>query len=95
MTYFIGGLGGFLIGIALGVIFMYWAIVRHHKKPSLTKYVVFSIAVIIVYTLAEFITTSITVVSHDTLTTCFYACFGGEILSCALIKIFKLREEQQ
>lgn len=65
------------------------------RKHSLTKYVVFSIAMIIMYTIAEFITTSITGISHDTLTTCFYACFGGEILSCALIKIFKLREEQQ
>lgn len=68
---------------------------RRKRKSSLTKYVVFSIAMIIMYTVAEFITTSITGISHDTLTTCFYACFGGEILSCALIKIFKLREEQQ
>lgn len=65
------------------------------KNHSLTKYVVFSIVMIIMYTIAEFITTSITGITHDTLTTCFYACFGGEILSCALIKIFKLREEQQ
>lgn len=68
---------------------------RRKRKSSLTKYVVFSIAMIIMYTVAEFTTTSITGISHDTLTTCFYACFGGEILSCALIKIFKLREEQQ
>lgn len=68
---------------------------RRERKSSLTKYVVFSIAMIIMYTVAEFTTTSITGISHDTLTTCFYACFGGEILSCALIKIFKLREEQQ
>ena len=68
---------------------------RRKRKSSLTKYVVFSIAMIITYTVAEFTTTSITGISHDTLTTCFYACFGGEILSCALIKIFKLREEQQ
>lgn len=68
---------------------------RRRKKHSLTRYVVFSIAMIIMYTVSEFITTSITGISHDTLTTCFYACFGGEILSCALIKIFKLREEQR
>jgi hypothetical protein len=64
------------------------------KKQSLTKYVIFSIAMIIIYSIAEFTFTLITESSHDTLTTCFYACFGGEILSCALIKIFKLKEEQ-
>ena len=60
-------------------------------RRSLTKYVVFSIAMLIVYTLAEIILSVNTGVSHDTLTTCFFACFGGEILSCALIKIFKLK----
>lgn len=96
MAYLLGGIGGFLIGTMIIIGLIYWNQTRHRKKAqSLTKYVVFSIVVIIIYTLAEFITTSITGVSHDTLTTCFYACFGGEILSCALIKIFKLREEQQ
>ena len=65
------------------------------KKKSLTKYVIFSIVMIIIYSIAEFTFTLIAESSHDTLTTCFYACFGGEILSCALIKIFKLKEEQQ
>jgi len=60
-------------------------------RRSLTKYVVFSIAMLIVYTLAEIILSVNTGISHDTLTTCFFACFGGEILSCALIKIFKLK----
>lgn len=63
-------------------------------KRSLTKYVVFSIALLLVYSAAEFVFTTITGKSHDTLTTCIFACFGGEILSCALIKIFKLKEEK-
>lgn len=62
------------------------------KYSSLTLYVVFSIAVLLVYTIVEQILSSVTGISHDTLTTCFYACFGGEILCCALIKIFKLKE---
>lgn len=62
---------------------------------SLTKYVVFSIAVLILYTIAELIISTNTGVTHDTLTTCFYSCFGGEILACALIKIFKLKEEKK
>ncbi len=61
---------------------------------SLTLYVVFSILMIILYTVVEMITSTISGISHDTLTTCFYACFGGEILCCALIKIFKLKEQK-
>lgn len=63
------------------------------KKPkSLTLYVIFSITAIIAYTIVEQIISTNTGISHDTLTSCFYACFGGEILCCALIKIFKLKE---
>lgn len=67
---------------------------RRKKIPSLTKYVVFSIAVLLIYTVSEFIFGLYHDTLHDTLTTCVYACFGGEILSCALIKIFKLKEEK-
>ena len=63
------------------------------KKKSLTLYVVFSITVLLIFTIVEMIVSTITGISHDTLTTCFYSCFGGEILCCALIKIFKLKEE--
>lgn len=62
-------------------------------KPSLSKYVIFSIVIIIVYTIVEFLFSTITGISHDTLTTCFYGCFGGEMLTCALIKIFKIKKE--
>ena len=61
----------------------------NHK--SLTLYVVFSISVLIIYTIVEQVLTSIYGISHDTLTTCVFSAFGGEILACALIKIFKLR----
>lgn len=96
MAYLIGGIGA---GVLITVGMFYWNIWRHKRQkkiPSLTKYVVFSIAILIIYSLAEFIETSINGVngvSHDTLTTCIFGCFGGEILSCALIKIFKLRGE--
>lgn len=62
-------------------------------KRSLTKYVVFSIALLIIFSIAELIISIKTGNTHDTLTTCMFACFGGEILSCALIKIFKLKED--
>lgn len=65
------------------------------KLNGLDKYVIFSIILLLVYTVAEFIVGSVTGISHDTLTTVFFAAFGGEILSCALIKIFKLREDDK
>ena len=65
------------------------------KYPALTYYVVFSFAVLLVYTVVEQVISTVTGISHDTLTTCFYGCFGGEILACALIKIFKLKEERK
>lgn len=61
------------------------------KIPSLTLYVVFSIAILLIYTVAEQTLTSFTGITRDTLTTCFFSVFGGEILCCALIKIFKLK----
>lgn len=62
------------------------------KIPSLTLYVVFSISILLIYTVVEQVLSVITGVTRDTLTTCFYACYGGEILCCALIKIFKLKD---
>ena len=83
-----------LAGILSGIVLMVIYTVRHPRKiPSLTKYVAFSIAVLIAYTVAELILATRSGVTHDSLTTCVFACFGGEILSCALIKIFKLKEE--
>lgn len=69
---------------------------RYFKNmPSLTKFIVFSFAVILIYTVVELILSTAFSISHDTLTTCLYACFGGEVLSCALIKVFKLKEEDK
>ena len=60
---------------------------------DLTKYVIFSIAFVILYTIAEFVTSTITGVHHEVLTGCVYGFFAGEIVLCGLIKIFKLRRE--
>lgn len=68
--------------------------VKKRKLKTLDKYVIFSITVLLAYTAVEFYFSTMTEIQHDTLTTCLYATFGGEILSCCLIKIFKLREEQ-
>ena len=58
---------------------------------NLTKYVVFSISVVIIYTIAEFILSTVTGISHDTLTVAVYGFFGGELVLLAMIKIFKIR----
>lgn len=65
---------------------------RKKKYHSLSMYVVFSISMLLIYTIAELLLSSLFNVSNETLTTCFFAVFGGEILTCALIKIFKLKE---
>ena len=62
------------------------------KKMDLSVYVFFSIACLLAYTVTGLVFTALGRDVNDTLTSCFFATFGGEILSCALIKIFKLRE---
>lgn len=61
----------------------------------LTKYLIFSFAVIILYTIAEFVTSMTTGITHDTLTTCLYAFFGTEVGACCLIRIVGTRGEDQ
>lgn len=46
---------------------------------------------LLVYTIAELVLSNLNGTINDTLTTCFFGVFGGEILTCALIKIFKLK----
>ena len=64
---------------------------KRHKLNGLDVYVIFSIAVVLIYTIAEFIVSSITGVEHSTLTTCLYGFFGGEVVSAAIIKVFKIK----
>ena len=62
------------------------------RRPNaLDKYVIFSIAVTILYTVAEFITSTITSMEKTTLTACVYGFFAGEIVTAGLIKIFKIK----
>ena len=63
--------------------------------PSLTRFIVFSFAVVIIYSIAEFIISTITGVHHDVLTASIYGGFCGETLWCAIIKVFKLKEEDK
>lgn len=57
------------------------------KNKALTKYLVFSFTVVLLYTVAELILSTVTGITHDTVTTCLYAFFGTEVGACAFIKI--------
>lgn len=63
------------------------------KLRGLDKYVIFALSVVLIYTVAEFITATITGVEKSTLTAMVYGFWAGEIVTCGLIKIFKLRKE--
>lgn len=63
---------------------------KKKKLSALDLYVIFSITAMVLYTISSQIILVTTGYSNDTLTTCFFGFFGGEIVTCALIKIFKL-----
>lgn len=63
--------------------------------PSLTKFVIFSITMLLIFTAVVLAYSWMGMEIPETLITCFYGVFGGEILMCALIKIFKIREEKE
>ena len=65
------------------------------KLSVLDIYVIFSISVLIIFTIASYVLAMTCGIILDTLTTCFFGFFGGEIVTCALIKIFKIREERK
>lgn len=63
-------------------------------KETLLKFIIFSFLMVIIYTVVAIL---FQMFLHEelssTLTTCYFMVFGGEVLSCALIKIFKIRRE--
>lgn len=62
---------------------------------ALALYVVFSILMCIVFTLVILIMSGFGVMVPDTLITCFFLLFGGEVVTCGLIKIFKLKNKKE
>lgn len=64
------------------------------KKPkALTLYVIFSIVAVIIYTVIQqyIFLTDPNANEMSTLTTCFFAFFGGEITISGFLKLFKLK----
>ena len=65
---------------------------RRKRTRALDKYVVFSITILLIFTVSQMVITVITGTEQSTLITCFFACFGGELFLCAMIKRLKLKE---
>lgn len=63
------------------------------KLNTLDKYIIFSLTVIILYTIAHTVIFAITGLEAKILDGLFYATFGLEILYCFLLKKFKLHDE--
>lgn len=64
---------------------------RRCTTRSLTRYVVFSITCLILYTIVAMWFLWLEKPLDEALTTGVYGFFGGEIVLCALIKLFKLK----
>lgn len=60
---------------------------------KLEHYVIFSLSMIILMTIAVLVIQILTGIDLSTIYGIWCAIFGGEVLSCALIKIFKLKEQ--
>lgn len=66
------------------------------KMKALDKYVVFSLSALIIFTIVAVVVQIITEQElSSTLITCFFSCFGGELLMLAMIKKLKLKEEKK
>lgn len=63
------------------------------QDMPLSTYVAFSIAVLLIYTVISLILSVVFGVQNETLTTCMFGTFGGECLTCGVIKVFKLHKE--
>lgn len=67
---------------------------RRTVTRSLTRYVVFSMFMIVAYTITALFYTWNGITIPEEITTGWFSVFGGEILSCCLIKLFKLKGER-
>lgn len=68
---------------------------KFKNVKALDVYVTFSILSLIIYTIISQLLAINYGVILETLTTCFFSFFGGEVVTCGLIKIFKLRDKEK
>lgn len=67
---------------------------RRSVTRSLTRYVVFSITCLVIYTIVALIFLWFEKPLDAEVSTGVYGFFGGEIVMCGLIKLFKLKKEE-
>lgn len=67
---------------------------RPQVTRSLTRYVVFSITCLVIYTIVALIFLWFEKPLDAEVSTGVYGFFGGEIVMCGLIKLFKLKKEE-
>jgi len=71
---------------------------KEEKKriSALDKYVIFSFTCLLIFTAIVTVYQFRSDMEFSpTLITCFYSCFGGELLLCAMIKRLKLKKEDE
>ena len=68
---------------------------RRCTTRSLTRYVVFSISVLVIYTIIALIFLWLEKPLDPDLTQGVFGFFGGEIVVCGLIKLLKLKTERR
>lgn len=70
------------------------AVRKSQTTRSLTRYVVFSISCLVIYTITALIFLWLEKPLDEALTTGVYGFFGGEIVMCGMIKLFKIKKEE-
>lgn len=66
---------------------------KKHKLNGLDIYIIYCIVACVLFAIAEMIVSSITGITHDSLTVAWYGFHGGEVFVCAMIKKWKLRTD--
>lgn len=70
------------------------AVRKSQTTRSLTRYVVFSISMLVIYTITALIFLWLEKPLDEALTTGVFGFFGGEIVMCGMIKLFKIKKEE-
>lgn len=69
---------------------------KKKRMSALDKYVIFSFTCLLIFTaIVTVYQFKSDMEFSPTLITCFYSCFGGELLLCAMIKRLKLKKEDE
>ena len=77
------------------IILFGWLFINAIRLTFKVAWSLAKIIAVILFTVAEFILSSLTGITHDTLCTMFFGFHGGEIFCACLIKRLKLKKETQ